>query len=188
MRKLIAAVLLVAGVVGILPGVANAASPGYTYTVVNQHSQNCVDVAYGSVNDGARIQQWTCYGGPPERWRYDYIESTYYTYSYLNNGNSVRVDWFYIVNGNSPAGSPRCLDLPYNNAYPGAQLQLHGCWNGPMQQWGVVQLGGNLQQIVPRIAPYLCLDDQDWNPSPGANIQLYGCSGLPVQAWTHNRV
>ncbi len=176
--------LLITGALGVTPGVASAATPGYTYEVINLNSQNCIDVAYGSINDGARIQQWTCYHGRPERWRYDYIESTYYTYSYLNNGNSIRVDWFNVVNDYSG----RCLDLPYNNAYPGAQLQQYGCWNGPMQQWGVVQLGNNRQQIVARVAPYLCLDDQDWNRSPGANIQLYWCNGQPVQAWTHQPV
>lgn len=41
--------------------------------VVNQHSKMCVDVAYGSRNQGARIQQYPCHGGPPERWRYDWV-------------------------------------------------------------------------------------------------------------------
>lgn len=181
--------LLVAGALAACPGTAHAATLGNYYEVVNQWSTKCIDVAYGVVTDGARIQQWTCYHGTPERWRYDYLESTYVAYSYLNGGNPTRVDWYDIVNQNSVnQHSPKCLDLPYNNAYPHAQLQQYGCWNGPMQQWGVVQLGNNWQQIVSRANPQLCLDDQDWNRDSGANIQLYWCNGYAVQAWQHQPV
>jgi hypothetical protein len=169
---------LAAALVGVLVASVLTASPAYASSaprtgvpvlVENQNSHMCMDVAFGSRDDNARIQQYICYGGLPEQWRFNYLATLH------------GVNYFEIVN----VFSNKCLDVPNGNASPGVQMIQFGCWQGPMQLWGVVLVPGtiNLYTIAPFLNQGLCLDDQDWNTTPGANIQLWPCNGLTVQRW-----
>ena len=167
--------ILVAGVLTAAPSDASAAPrTGVPVLVQNQHSRLCMDVAYGSRADNARIQQYTCYRGLPEQWRFNYLATLH------------GVNYFEIVN----VYSNKCLDVPNGNARQGVQLIQYGCWQGPMQLWGVVPVPGtsNVYTISPYLNHGLCLDDQDWNTTPGANIQLWPCNGFAVQRWIISEV
>ena len=45
-----------------------AANGTYTFTPRNNTNQ-CLDVTGVSISDGARLQQWTCHGGPAQSFR-----------------------------------------------------------------------------------------------------------------------
>ncbi|WP_170166454.1 RICIN domain-containing protein [Lentzea atacamensis] len=148
---------------------ANAAEEYPLYVVINEHSKMCLDVAYGSVDNGARIQQYYCYGGAPTKWRYKPL------------GNNV----FQIINENSK----KCLDLPYGNPNTprGTTLQQWTCWDGVMQKWQIRQDGTNRQWISSVANPSLCLDVKDWNVDPGGTVQVWDCWDANVQKWRHFR-
>ncbi|MEV1116323.1 RICIN domain-containing protein [Actinosynnema sp. NPDC049800] len=158
---LVAAALLGAG---LFAAPSAAAAPTNPYLFINGYSNLCLDVAYGSLDDGARVQQWDCYGGPPERWHLEVVESlpgmTYYR---LRNDNSGR-----------------CLDVPDNT--PGTGVHQWGCWGGWMQQWQVIHVAPNSLQLRNRQSG-LCLDNRDWSLPPGTTIQQWHCNGAAVQLW-----
>jgi len=114
--------LLAASVIAAAP--ATAAIPyGPPYEFINNGSHLCLDVAYGSTAAGARIQQWWCYNGLPERWQMNYVKTIGVT------------DYFELVNQNQ--GGNMCLDVPNGNPAEGTPLQLWPCWGGDMQLWAV---------------------------------------------------
>ncbi|MEV6635759.1 RICIN domain-containing protein [Actinoplanes sp. NPDC051470] len=139
--------------------------------VVNQHSKMCVDVAYGSRDQGARIQQYPCHGGPPERWRYDWVTTVNET------------GYFQIVNQNSGL----CLSIRGNAPAVGAQPTQARCNGRVSQMWGNVRAGVNIFRLKPYLDSSLCLDDEGFNTTPGASIQLWKCNGLAVQGWNLKR-
>ena len=56
--------------------ISNAHSPtwrpstsGFDAALVASHSQKCLDVNGGSLNDGASLIQWQCHGGANQQWR-----------------------------------------------------------------------------------------------------------------------
>ncbi|MBB5955229.1 hypothetical protein FHS29_001799 [Saccharothrix tamanrassetensis] len=165
-RRLVAMVVGLFAV-GVLSAVPAGAAADNLYVVVNEHSKMCMDVAYGSVANGGRIQQYYCYGGAPTKWRY------------VPLGNNV----FHIVNENSK----KCLDLPGGSPSTprGVALQQWDCWDGPMQRWVIRQMGGDVQQIASYVNPNLCLDVKDWSTTPGATIQAWDCWNGNVQRWRH---
>src|SRR5262245_26514247 len=82
---------------GVLTASPASAEIGGLYVVINKHSHMCIDVAYGSLDDSARVQQYDCYGGPPVTWRYDFFR--------IDDDHA----YFNIVN----LHSGKCLDVPY---------------------------------------------------------------------------
>ena len=143
-----------------------AHASGVLRVVTNEHSNLCLDVAYGSTERGARIQQYTCYGGRPEKWWYEYVPE--------RGAFRIRNDW-----------SNMCLDVPNGYVNWGVELHQWDCWEGTMQLWVIVQEGDDRQSIRPYNDTTFCLDDKDWNTTPGATIQLWKCNGYAVQKWRH---
>lgn len=165
------AVVVAANVLGAPQAWARSVGPG-PFTIENDHSHLCVDVAYGSLSSGARVQQWNCYGGTPERWRFEYYGSVAGGYYYR------------VVNVNSG----KCLEVRDGYTQTGGIIEQYDCWNGPMQLW------------TPRDAPQQnsvwlvnrnsgkCLDDTGWSTSPGSSLQQVDCGNYRAQTWQMHQV
>lgn len=151
---------------GTSPASAESVGPG-PYIIMNNHSHLCVDVAYGSVSSGARVQQWDCYGGTPEQWRFEYF------------GHVGSEPYYRVVNVNSN----KCLDVRDGHLGNGGIIQQYDCWNGRMQLW------------TPRTTPLQhhvwlvnrnsdrCLDNTGWSTSPGTSLQQVECGRYTAQYW-----
>ncbi|MEO3973150.1 RICIN domain-containing protein [Streptomyces sp. CAU 1734] len=144
---------------------APSASHG-PYQFKNDYSHLCMDVASGATHDGARIQQWDCYGGAPTKWRLEFT-------AHLNG-------WSYYKFVNVHSG--RCLDVPNGSMDAGVELQQWGCWGGDMQQWALVEAGTGGSVTVRNRRSGLCLDVRNWGGA-GASLQQWRCNQLAVQTW-----
>ncbi|MFE4832449.1 RICIN domain-containing protein [Streptomyces sp. NPDC056672] len=138
------------------------------YQFKNDYSHLCMDVANGSKVDGARIQQWDCYGGPAEKWRLDVISTI--------NG----VNYYAFVNMNSG----KCLDVPGGSTTPGVELQQWTCWSGDMQQWALYRAGTS-SLTIRNLKNGLCVDVKNWGGA-GAALQQWDCNDLAVQTWQYS--
>lgn len=134
------------------------------YQFKNDYSHLCMDVAYGSTADGARIQQWDCYGGTPEKWRLDVVSTI--------NG----VNYYAFVNVNSG----KCLDVPNGSTAQGVELQQWTCWSGDMQQWALYSAGTSV--TIRNLKSGLCVDVKDGGGA-GAALQQWHCNNFAVQTW-----
>lgn len=160
----IVATLLAAPAASAGPGVNLSYGP---YQFKNDFSHLCMDVAYGATWDGARIQQWDCYGGAPEKWRLDYVSTvggyTYYAFVNVNSG--------------------KCLDVPGGSTAWGVELQQWSCWGGDMQQWALISVGDSV--AIRNLKSGLCVDDKNWGGA-GAALQQWDCNYLAVQTWRYS--
>jgi hypothetical protein len=147
---------------------SQAAASFGPYLFTNDYSHLCMDVAFGSTADGARIQQWDCYGGTPEQWRLDEVS--------VING----VHYYAFVNMNSG----KCLDVPNGSTAAGVELQQWPCWSGDMQQWALYS-AGNGSVTIRNLKSGLCVDVKNWGGA-GAALQQWYCNNLSVQTWQYN--
>jgi hypothetical protein len=123
-----------------------------------------VDQPEGSSDE---TQQWDCYNGTPERWRFEYV------------GN-VSGEYYYRVRN---VNSGKCLEVRDGYTDNGGIIEQYDCWDGPMQLW------------TPRTAPATdhvwlvnrnsgkCLDDTDWSPWAGTSLQQVDCGPYTAQYW-----
>jgi len=95
-----------------------AARSGY-YTVVNLHSNKCLDVTGRSTANGVHIQQWTCNGGTNQEW-YPKVVGTF-----------PAGDIYNMVNLNSG----KCLDVTGASTANGAIVEQWPCNGGTNQKW-----------------------------------------------------
>jgi hypothetical protein len=86
--------------------------------LVNVASGKCLDVANGSTDDAAKVQQWTCHGGPNQQWR-------------VQPAGPPGAVFLVSVN------SGKCLDVPAGQNGPGVALDQLTCQGGGNQQWVV---------------------------------------------------
>ncbi|MBO0867616.1 MAG: RICIN domain-containing protein [Micromonosporaceae bacterium] len=89
-----------------------------TFTLVNVASGMCLDVTDRSVDDNAKIQQWTCNGGTNQQWQATRADSA---------GAVALVS----------VGSGKCLDVPGASHDQGAELQQHTCNGSDAQRWAL---------------------------------------------------
>lgn len=87
------------------------------YSFINDHSGKCVDVAGGSALMGAKVQQFTCHGGPNQDW---------VRYPATTNPPS-----YFFVNRSSGL----CLAVSYPSTVSGAVIEQNRCDGGTNQRW-----------------------------------------------------
>jgi hypothetical protein len=95
-----------------------AARSGY-YTVVNLHSNKCLDVTGRSTVNGTAIQQWTCNGGTNQEWFPRVVQ------------NNPAATIYNLINLNSG----KCLDVRGRSTANGAIVQQWTCNGGTNQNW-----------------------------------------------------
>ena len=138
-------------------------------TVVAQHSGMCLDVRGGpqAIDDGARIEQWTCTGASNQSWTLQDMGSGRFVLVAENSGKCVEPVAGGTADGtglqqmrcNGTSGqlwtrqstatpgvyrfvhvdSTRCLDVPRSSMVSGELLVLWNCLGGANQSWAISQ-------------------------------------------------
>ena len=138
----------------------NAVAKDY-YQIVSKNSQKCLDVEAGSKENGANIQQWSCFGGNNQKWELRKIEGDYYQ----------------IISKESD----KCLDVENRSMENGANVHQWRCvgeeenWNSDNQKWKLRKVGSYYQIISKRSDK--CLDVENRSTENGANVQQWRCVG-----------
>lgn len=144
--------------------VINAASPsnGGTYLFVNRHSGLVLEVANGSVDDGANVQQWGENGHNCQKWR---LESTGNGYYHITNVNSGK--YFEVQNASTEGGGNI---VQYGNTG-------HSC-----QEWSFQSAGSGYYILVNRNSG-MAADVWGWSKEMGGNIAQWTNTGGANQQW-----
>jgi pectin methylesterase-like acyl-CoA thioesterase len=158
--------------VSVLP--ANAATPanGGVYTLAVAASGKCLEVAGGSADNGALLQQASCSAGATrQHWRV----------------TSSSAGGFTLVNVNST----RCADVPSSSTASGVQLQQWGCGDGTKvnQRWSFAASGAAPgKYTVTSAASGLCVSDRDGSTAGNNPIVQETCSDVARMQWLFNQV
>ncbi|MET9228841.1 RICIN domain-containing protein [Lentzea sp. NPDC003310] len=134
----------------------------------------CADVAWNSVDNGARTILFDCYGTNNQKWGPIWVESDsqYGTAMFVN------------------ANSGKCLDLANGSAANGAHVIQWNCHNGSNQQWDVVLPAGADPQthvwpvLFKNRATGKCLDLDNANTVNGTGFLQWDCHGNANQLFT----
>jgi hypothetical protein len=128
-------------------------------TLVN--TANCMDVAGGSISNGAQVQEWTCNGSGAQTWQIQALDTTYYK----------------LVNPQSG----KCLDIAGNLTADGTKVELWTCNGGSNQAFRFVSSNGFLKIVGKQSGK--CVDVAAANPASGTKVQLWTCNGTNAQTW-----
>jgi hypothetical protein len=159
---------LAASLVGASP--ASAAS-AYSYRTQSSNGSLCMDVSYASTDNGAGIKQWPCDGGPAQKWTLRYEQSF------------GGIAYYQLVSALSPAGNPKCLDLPWGNPAAGQTLQLWDCLGAARQLWSYEQVPGLTLYALRNLQTGQCVDVPWGVPTAGVALWQWPCNGTVAQQW-----
>ncbi|GGM55216.1 RICIN domain-containing protein [Dactylosporangium sucinum] len=169
---LAAAVAVPAGAVALvmLPSAEAATTPvaGGVYTVVPGASGKCVEVAGGSADNGALLQQAACAAGSTKQ-QWKVAGSSQY--------NLVNV------------GSTRCVDVPNSATTSGLQLQQWGCGDGTKtnQLWTFTASSAAAgKYLIKNAATGLCVSDKDGSTAGGNPIVQEPCADVARMQFAFN--
>ena len=137
-------------------------SSGTWYEILNRNSGDALDVNGQSTVAGARIIQWSYWGGNNQQWSLAALDSGFYTVS--NRNSSLLLD----VAGASKANGDSVIQWTANG--------------GPNQQWQVVDIGFGYYQIVNHNSG-LSLDVNGASTVNGAGIIQWPVNGGSNQQW-----
>ncbi len=135
---------------------------GY-FTVVNQYTGKCLDVAAGSTADGAKIQQWACNGSAAQQWRL----------------TATGTGAYQLIS----RASGKCADLSGWNTADGTYVNQWGCGtNQANQQWNVQSAGEGWVRIASvHSGKYMSL--VNGSTADGAQIHVWPWVGNADQKW-----
>ncbi|MFI6095699.1 RICIN domain-containing protein [Lentzea sp. NPDC051213] len=144
--------------------VAAAALPGAFYAeAIIRNSGKCVNVAGGSSDNGAWIQQYRCDRTPAAK------------FLFLSNA-----DGYYEISNQS---SRKCIDIEHGGYWNGARTQQFNCNGSFTQQYRLVDLGNGYYNFVSRFSgrcvnvPWGNTDDRVvmniWDCIPGKAEQQF---------------
>lgn len=135
----------------------------------------CADVAWNSVDNGARVILFDCYGTNNQKWAPIWVAGTGTPY-----GAAMFVN----------ANSGKCLDLANGSTANGAHVIQWNCHNGSNQQWEVVLPAGadpathEWPVMFKNRATGKCLDLDNRNTVNGTGFLQWDCEGLNNQLFT----
>jgi hypothetical protein len=137
------------------------------YYLVANSSGLCVDVQGGpsAMQDGASIQQWTCWGGDNQKW--NLVSSGQGTYRIVSRSSGKVLD---------VTGGPFAL----GNGLPVQQWSFSG---GSNQLWRLVPDGDGFQVVA--VSSGSCLDVTGGSAARGDGVRLqqWNCTGGSNQIW-----
>ncbi|MEQ4305600.1 RICIN domain-containing protein [Plantactinospora sp. B6F1] len=168
-----AALMVPAAVVAVsaLPSrAAGTPAPGGVYTLAVGASGKCLEVADGSVENGALVQQASCSASARQQWRV-----------------VASAGRFNLVN----VGSTRCLDVPSGSAVSGLRLQQWGCGDGTKvnQLWSFpASSAAPGKYRITSAASGLCVSDRDGSTAGGNPIVQESCADVARMQWAFNQV
>jgi hypothetical protein len=134
----------------------------------------CADVAWNSVDNGARVILFDCYGTSNQTWAPIWVET--------DNPEGTLM----FINGNSG----KCLDLSGNAAENGAAVIQWNCHNGANQRWDrVLPAGADPQThtwpvLLRNRASGKCLDLDHSGTANGTGFLQWDCHGGDNQLFT----
>ncbi|MEM9456189.1 MAG: glycosyl hydrolase family 8 [Myxococcota bacterium] len=134
---------------------------GTVHRLNAKHSGRCVDVAGASTTNGAHIQQWGCYDGNNQKWRFE------------RSGDDFRI---------VSVSSDRCMEVKDASTANGATVQQWSCHGGDHQLWTVESANGGALRLRNKKSGK-CLDVAGVSQSNGAHMQQWNCSGGDNQAF-----
>ena len=130
-------------------------------TFVASHSQKCLDVNGGSLDDGASIIQWQCHGGGNQQWRLEVAGDGYSRIVSRHSG--------------------KCLDVNGGSRDDGASIIQWQCHGGANQQWRLEAVTGGYQLVTRHGGK--CLDVRGESTNDGGSILQWSCHGGANQTW-----
>ncbi|HZP53293.1 serine/threonine protein kinase [Actinocrinis sp.] len=140
------------------PSPSPSASPSATApiqaTLINAHSNTCMDTAGRIFADGTKEDIWSCNGTPAQSWT-------------LTPAGQLTED-----------GGKYCLDDFGLEKNPGTQVVLWSCNGGVNQQWTIQPNGTILSANAG-----LCIDVSGKGTNDGTPLVLWPCDGSPSQQW-----
>ena len=144
-----------------------SAAPGAFYAeAINRTTGRCVNVAGGSSDNGAWIQQYHCDHTPAAK------------FLFLQNR-----DGFYEI---SNQASRKCIDIEYGWSHNGARTQQFNCNGSQTQQWRLADLGNGYHNFVNRHSNK-CLDVPWGDAADRLVLQIWECApGAPEQQFRLN--
>jgi hypothetical protein len=149
---------------GLLTGTGDRTgiADGGAYRFVSTMSGLCLDVAGGSVDAGANVQQETCNGLASQTW-----------VATAGPGQTVTL---------AAQNSGMCLSFAGTTAVAGTNVDQLPCDGSPEQSWTVENVGLGYYAFVQPSAG-TCLDVAGGATMPGGNIQVWTCNSLAPQVW-----
>ncbi|MFE2558312.1 RICIN domain-containing protein [Streptomyces sp. NPDC059352] len=132
-------------------------------TLTARSSGKCLDVAGGSIIDGAAAIQWSCGSQLNQQ----------FTVSDQGNG------YVKLINRNSG----KCLDVADSSTADGAAAIQWSCGSQLNQQWTLRDVGSGYRQLVSRSSGK-CLDIADGSTADEAAIIQWSCGSQLNQQWT----
>ncbi len=138
-----------------------------TYSIQNVNSGKVLDVANGSTEDGANVQQYSDGGGSNQQWS---VEDT---------GNGV----YRIENVNSG----KVLDVADGSTEDGANVQQYSDGGSDNQRFYLHDQGGGEYHVQP-VHSEKAVDVENSSTDDGANVHQYDWHGGANQLWTFDSV
>jgi len=142
---------------------------GTTARFVSVMSGLCLDVAGGSTAAGGDVIQFTCNGGPAQRWTVK-----------RNLGDVITL---------RAAVSNMCLTVANNgSAAPGTNVQQEPCGGTTSgQEWKLRAMGLDTYELLQN-GTTNCLDVAGGSTAPGGNVAQWTCNDLAPQIWHLQRL
>ncbi|HEX7166960.1 MAG TPA: RICIN domain-containing protein [Acidimicrobiales bacterium] len=121
--------------------------------VMMRHSLKCLDVPWGSSDNGVVVQQWTCHPGTMQ-W-FEFVPRYQ--------------DWYLR---STPSG--KCVDVSGPSTANGALIHQWECWGGDNQRWRLVQESGEHFSLRARHSAK-CADIEGVHQHDGARLHQWDC-------------
>jgi hypothetical protein len=144
-------------------GAGGATPPSGQVILRARHSNGCVD-ASGN-NNGANVQQWSCWNGANQKWTF----------------NAKGSGWYEIKG----AQSGRCLDVSGSGTGNGTNIQIYDCSGGNNQQFKLTARDGGYYNLTARHSN-ACVDVSGPSTANGANVHQWGCYNGTNQQFKFN--
>lgn len=136
------------------------------YYIQNKFSGLYLDVANGSADNGANIQQWSYNGCDAQKFKF------------VSTGDG----YYYILTGAS--GYSKCVDIDSGSSADGTNVIQWEYWGGSMQKYRVVQQPDGTYAILTNASGCTSgLDVYNWSTEAGGNINQWNYWGGDCQKW-----
>ena len=142
----------------------SVAGPMSFYLRAPSGHRMCMDIPWGSPNQGVGINQYNCHSGRNQQFYLDYSVDR-------NNPQIVS------------ASSGLCLDIPGNSSASGVRIQQYKCHQGWNQRFNQSLWSNNSVKIRHPYRTNLCLGLQGSASNSSQAVQQETCSGARDQQW-----
>lgn len=190
---------------------AEGVTPGGFYVVTARHSGKALDVAGGSLADGANVQQWSSNGTAAQSWKFEPTGDGYYVIRSKASGKALDVaawgmneganvqQWTYSGGANQQwkledAGdgfyrirarhSGQYLDVAWASAADGANVAQVNYYASTAQQWKLVGSAGSLaagDYTIVASHSGKCVDVPASSTADGEKLQQWSCNDTNAQ-------